>query len=239
MAQRALRFGIRDDTGRRAATWKLWTEPSGGRSDIYLASRSLGGSLKASLHQSGKWHYAYSPATFERRVRNALPRQDTRFIETWQRPPEIGPGTTLAFRILTPASAVVTTPVSGSHRTGMIWLPNAPPNSATEIDIFIVRPGTRVTGWPGKRSMGTSLVGSIPLESGETVWAVHWVIPMPDFSKMPSHFGGFYKGASKQDLLSGDIRALAFGKEPDGSRVFYDCAVKVTPRVEAKSSEAS
>jgi len=37
----------------------------------------------------------------------------------------------------------------------------------------------------------------------------------------------FYKGASKKDLEGGGIRALAFAKEPDGSRILYDFAVNV------------
>src|SRR6266511_3564883 len=98
MPQRALRFGIREDPDRRSATWKLWTDAAQGKSDVYLASRSLGGSLKASLHQSGSWHYAHSVRTFEDRVKGVVPTLPTRFVETWQRPHEIGPGVTLALR---------------------------------------------------------------------------------------------------------------------------------------------
>lgn len=58
MAKRSLRFGIHDGFTRRAATWKVWTETANGNSDVYLACRALGGSLKASLHQSGSWHIA-------------------------------------------------------------------------------------------------------------------------------------------------------------------------------------
>jgi len=228
MAKRALRFGIRDDPDHRSATWKLWTDGATGKSDAYLASRSLGGSLKASLHQSGNWHYAHSPRSFEDRVKGVVPTLPTRFVETWRRPAEIAPGVTLAFRILTPSSAVVSMPL---HRaaSAIVWLPNAPASKATEIDILITSPTARVTDWPGKRSMNTAFVGSIPLANGETVWAVHRVVEMPDLSKLlPQGVARFYRGASKKDLQGGGIRALAFSKEPDGSRVFYDFAVTVT-----------
>lgn len=228
MTQRSIRFGIREDPDRRSATWKLWTDAAKGKSDVYLASRSLGGSLKASLHQSGSWHYAHSPRTFEDRVKGAIPKLTTRFVETWDRPAEITLGVTLAFRILTPASAVVSTPLRGSQ-SGIIWLPNAPAGKAREIDILLTSPNARVTDWPGKRSMSTELVGSFTLENGETVWAVHRVVEMPNVTNLlPPGVARFYKGASKDDLEGGGIRALVFGKEPDGSRTLYDFAVTVT-----------
>lgn len=225
MTERAIRFGIHDGAGRRAATWKLWTEPAGGKSDVYLACRSLGGVLKASLHESGNWHIAYSQQAFERDVKGAIPKFTDRFMEKWPRPSEIARGITLAFRIVTPWSAV-TNAVSGSKTKGVHWLPNAPKPRATEIDILLVKPTTPVTGWPGKRSMGTSLIGSIVLSNAETVWAVCRVVAMPDLTALSYRPGRFYKGKNEKDLEDGGLRALAFGRELDGSRVMYDCAVQ-------------
>jgi hypothetical protein len=74
--------------------------------------------------------------------------------------------------------------------------------------------------------MGTSLIGSIPLESGETVWAVHWIVDMPDLTTVVKGTRRFYRGKNKNDLQGKGLRALVFGKEPDGSRVMYDCAVQ-------------
>src|SRR5437879_3904528 len=102
MAQRVVRFGISDGAGHRAATWKLWTETSGNKSDIYLACRALG-MLKASLHESGAWHIAYSKDSYEKDVKGTGPAKD-RFVEKWPRPSVIAPGLTLAFRIVTPWS---------------------------------------------------------------------------------------------------------------------------------------
>jgi hypothetical protein len=57
MAKRqvAVRFGVIDEGGRRAASWKCWAERGRGKNDIYLTSRTLGGVVKASLHESGNW----------------------------------------------------------------------------------------------------------------------------------------------------------------------------------------
>jgi hypothetical protein len=74
--------------------------------------------------------------------------------------------------------------------------------------------------------MGTSLVGSFPLENGDTVWVVRWVTDMPDLSGVSKGVGRFYAGKSRADLQGDGLRALVFGAEPDGSRVMYDCAVE-------------
>jgi hypothetical protein len=108
----------------------------------------------------------------------------------------------------------------------MIWVPNAPEGKATEIAILLVGPEVTVTGWPGKKSMNTGLIGSIPLLNGETVWAVHLVAEMPDFSQQPQGRGHFFRDSSRDDLDAERLRALAFGRAPDGSRVIYDFAVR-------------
>jgi hypothetical protein len=222
VTQRALRFGIHDGAGRRATTWKLWTETAGGKSDVYLTCRSLGGALKTSFHQSGKWHTAFSQSTFENSVKGAIPKFEDRYIEKWPRPPEFASGATDAFRIVIPWSAV-TSPIEGSNTKGVTWIPNAPDDKATEISIQIIKPTMPVSGWPGKRSMGTSLIGSIPLENGEKVWVVYWVVDIPDLTNLIGT-GQLFKGRKKEDMDKKGLRALVFGKHPDGALVIVDCA---------------
>lgn len=226
MAQRSLRFGIKNNSGKRAATWKLWTETSGGNSEVYLACRALGGTLKTSMHQSGKWHISFSNKTFEESVKCTASKIEDRFIEKWPRPADIAPGIILAYRIVTPYSSITSSTQDGGKYKNVKWLPNALESKATEIDILISKTETSINGWPGKNSMGTSLIGSFPLESGEIVWAVYWVIDMPDMSKCENGTLHFFNGKNKKDLKSNSLRALVFGAEPDGSRVIYDCTVE-------------
>lgn len=229
MAERALRFGVSNGTGLRAATWKLWTVTTGGKFDVYIACRALGSALKASLHQSGQWHIAYSEETFETKVKGAIAQHERRFIETWPRPPEIAPGLTLAYLIVTPSSAV-TTPIDPAHDKKITWLPNPCIKEATEIAIFIAKPNVKMEGWPAKNSMGTSLIGSFPLENGETVWAVWRHIPLPEFKTAGPGVGQFYKGMSKENLKDANLRAIAFGETEMGMRVMYDSAIEVTQK---------
>ena len=131
---------------------------------------------------------------------------------------------------MTPWSAV-NTPVKEDEFKAITWLPSAPELMATEIDILITQPTTQVIGWPGRQSMGTSSVGSFPLENGETVWAVYLFVDMPDFSSLPKGSSWFFKGKSEKDLKDlkeGDLRVFVHGTEPDGSRVIYDCAVQIS-----------
>lgn len=224
MVECSIRFGITDGESHRASTWKLWTHRGVGKSDLYLTCRVLGGKLKASLHDSGSWHFAYTQKTFEEKVEGVVAKQRDRFIEKWPRPKSIAEGVTLAFRIVTPWSSVTSS--IGETKSDIIWIPNAPKPKATEIDIIITAETTPVTGWPCKRSMGTSLVGSFQLENGETVWVVYKVIDMPDLSSAMKGKVRFYKGMGPQDLKGGNLRALAYGREQDGSRVVYDCVVQ-------------
>ena len=220
--QRVIRFGISDGK-LRAATWKLWTPSK--KSDVYLACRALGGELKSSLHESGKWHVSYTQKFFENKLAG---RKQNRFVQTWPRPTPITAHVTLAYRIVTPHSAV-TSPINATENA-VCWIPNCPAQNATEIDVFIISFKTAaVVGWPGKGKMGTKCLGCYDLPNGESVWVVHWVIDMPDLSNA---FGTkrprfqYYKGKTKEDLKSGNFRAITFADHSDGSRVIYDFAVK-------------
>ena len=225
MPETSVRFAVINDAGKRAATWKCWSPSGVGKHDVYLACRELGGFLKASLHQSNQWHIAYRSGFLEANLPDPVIDPPNRFIDKWQRPKEIAPGITLAFRIVTPFSAA-TTPITKPESQKIKWIPNAPIGKATEIDVLITKSNTVISSWPGKRSMGTKLVGSMPLESGETVWIVYWYVPLPQTAKL-SGTPTFFKGKSRLDLSGNNLRILLFGQEPDGSRVVFDCVAQL------------
>lgn len=231
MPEITLRFGVSDGAGLRAATWRLWTNNSDGKFDVYLACRALGNTLKASLHESGQWHIAYSAETFENQVNGVILQHDRRFIETWPRPPEIAPGLTLAYVIVTPSSAVAT-PIDPGKDKKVTWLPNPEAAQATEVAIFIAKPEVTFGAgdWPARLSMGTSLIGSFPLANGETVWAVWRHMKLPKFETAGPGVGQFYKGKSKEDLEGADLRVIAFGEYESGIRVMYDCVAEVNAK---------
>ena len=190
--------------------------------------RKLQRTLKVSLHETGNWHVAYIKETgfFEDSVEGEIPNQQDRFLEKWSRPKPIAPGVTLALRIVTPFSAV-STPIDKKVDKDIIWLPNCSPHRATEMYVFLVSPKTHTTSWPGKNGMGTKLVGYYCLKNGESVWVVYREIDVPDLSKFTKGKGYPYRGRTKEDLNSDDLRMFAFGNSPDGSKVIYDLKVSV------------
>ena len=221
MGERYLRFAIRENQ-LRAATWKIWSRNS--NSDIYLTCRELKGAIKASLHQSGSWHIGYSDSASEKYFESREDFEKSKFIEIWPKPKPISDGTVLAFRIVTPFSAIRSS--VDNTRNDIIWIPNCSTGYATEIDIMITTVNITSANWPGRNKMGTKLVGSYDLANKERVWVVYWQIPMPDLSSISGKPFKFYKGKTKADLSKENLKAIIFADENDGSRTLFDFSVE-------------
>jgi hypothetical protein len=144
-----------------------------------------------------------------------------RFMETWQRPAELAPGYTLAFRIITPF-ATVNAPPSPGRDTGVMWVGPPPPGQVIETAVIITGANTVIIDWPGERSMGTSLVGRFQIDNGDSVWVVSRVNAPPPGLETQLNRSRFFHGKSKADAVGPGLRALAFGVEADSSRVIYE-----------------
>jgi hypothetical protein len=70
---------------RRAAIWKVVASPNG---DVYVMERKTGSYLKASLHQSKVWRYAWvEPAVASSpMVQSFVEMTGDRIIDRWDRP---------------------------------------------------------------------------------------------------------------------------------------------------------
>jgi hypothetical protein len=144
----------------------------------------------------------------------------------WPRPPQIAQGVTLAFRIITPCSAVSTVRAIPLPKN-IISIPIPSDNRAVEVAVVITTRNTLVSSWPCRNSMRTELVGSMLLENGETVWVVHRVTDIPNLEIL-NGTPKYFKGITKDDLKrTKNPRILVFGYEKDGSRVILDCAVEI------------
>lgn len=218
MAENAIRFGVRSETGATAATWKCWTV-STRRNDVYLACRALKGELKVSLHQSGRWHIGYTEPFFAEAFSDSSRRPKSRFIQSWRRPQPMMPGVTLALRVMTPWSSLTESDEKRDPR--VIAIPPAPAGQAVEVAIVITSESYLTPGWPGQTEMGTSLVGSLALPNGDKVWLVYRNIPfaMPTSERGQ---GTFFKGFDRTALKKPGLRAIVFGSEPG---TVYDVAV--------------
>jgi len=57
MARRnTLRFQVTAADGRCSDVWRAWSDGN----NVYLAPRMKGGEFKISLHESGKWRFAFT-----------------------------------------------------------------------------------------------------------------------------------------------------------------------------------
>jgi hypothetical protein len=222
MKEKAVRFGITNEFGERASTWICFAHKGENGSDIYLANRVLGGSLKASMHKSGKWHIAFSKEFFNDNLDSFIDNPRGRFLDKWNCPADIHSGLTLALRIVTPYSAV-NVPNSISDEK-IKWIQITSNLEAIEIDIFIALKDVLVSSWPGKNAMKTKLVGSLLTTNGEKVWIVYRAIELPAF-KAATGKPRYFKGMNYDSLKGDGIRALAFKPEKDGSRTIFDASV--------------
>ncbi len=180
--------------------------------------------MKASLHESGRWHISFTEKFFEAEFTNPALRPPNRFVESWPRPTEIVPGVTLAHRIVVPWDSP--TVAARSEPDHVVWVAPASEGRAIEFIVLITNTGASHSEWPGKDSMASELVGSFPLPAGERVWVVYTSIPFQHPPEMQGT-GRLFGSATKAAFESPNLRAVFFGNEPDGSRIMYDVPLRV------------
>jgi hypothetical protein len=223
MPERSFRFAVTDGQGKRAGSWKCFTFTGKGKHDVYLTCREIGQTCKVSLHQSGVWRIAWLPGVLEMHLELPLPPDRDRVMLRWERPPEIAPGITLALRLLVTSGAVCV-PENPPLPAGTIRL-NAPPvGQVVEVSFVYTPQVAKFTHCPGQRAMGTELVGSLDLDNGERVWAVHRRTDMPHFPLQHGQMTRF-KGAAKVDWSDPRVRWLGFGRDDGGAAFIVESRV--------------
>ena len=134
-------FGIMTN-GLRSPYWRVRAGVA--NPELFLEREGSGRRWHLSLHASGRWHL----------------KVDRQQREHWDRPPEIVPGFTRALGVVQPV-AIARHDVPAPE--GVELVPVVPDADPTAFNVFIERPGTDESSWPGKDATGTVLVGRIPL----------------------------------------------------------------------------
>jgi hypothetical protein len=168
MSREVLRFAVGNPHGERSTIWRAWRSGD----DVYVATRSLGGVLKASLHQAGDCFVGFTSEYAARaRARGILAPGQSRQKLSWVGRP-MNEDVTLLMRVIVPGSALaaIGDPKLGAKQT--IWIPAPPGGHVIEIAFFLSRPGIVLSTWPGAPRMNTKLVGRFILPSGAFFYAV-------------------------------------------------------------------
>jgi hypothetical protein len=223
MTERSLRFAVLADDGRTSDIWKCWTVAGTGKSDVYLTSRPLGNALKLSLHHGGRWHVGFHP-TKKDELFEPDTAPATRFLGEWARPNIGAEPFILAARILFPWSNP--TDAHAVAPKGTVWIPCAPKGKMVEVALFLLSMATPPDDWPAKTSMGTALVGSLPLEGGGQVSLVYRNVPMWTDAQPLQGTPNYFRGQTKSDL-AGANRMVAWGEAADGSLMFVESRLSV------------
>jgi hypothetical protein len=123
---------------RRAAIWKVVARPNG---DVYVMERKTGSYLKASLHQSKVWRYAWVGRVAESSpmVQSFIETTGDRVIDRWDRPQALpGDVLTIGYTIFTTGKDVRVAK-DDPRVTGKVgWLP---PPAVGEMAFFTVARG--------------------------------------------------------------------------------------------------
>ena len=216
----SIRVGVCASTGLVSATWKIWSK----NNEIYILNRVAGRFFKASLHQSGNWQISF---TSEFIADKNVPNQ-SRHMEKWKAPMDnVGKGMTLAFRIIIPESEL-RKPTPNASMKKINWIKAPKKGDLTEIDLILTNSNVKVSNWPGKNSMKTSLLKEIKLSNENTLWIVYRYQTMGknDIKQLDK-----YRKACQSKIKEwnqgepGKPKVILIGDENDGSRKFIELSL--------------
>src|SRR5215510_3988745 len=132
MSRQKIRWAIGSSDGPRSTTWVLWENKKG---DIYVATRSLGGTIKASFHRDGNCHVGFTSeykATASRRF-----GVSKRLWEKWRLPDD---PVVRVLQILIPHSELRVF-ADRNPTADVTWLSLPSAGSISEVWIFISKAG--------------------------------------------------------------------------------------------------
>jgi hypothetical protein len=206
-----------------STVFRVWVQ----RSDVYIAARSIAGTMKVSLHESGVWRMAFTTQHVEQGSTFVAPTAD-RLMERWQRPPEYEPGWTAAFEIIVPHSELGPAPQPARPEPRVFWHPDPGAGLETRYWILIAGAGVEEPVPLPRGAVRQTVIGRLGLVNGETVYVgcldvrppPEWVDHLADLKAR--------LGTPRAEAISGAIppgdalRGYFFGDYPNGARVWID-----------------
>lgn len=129
MSTSSQRFAVGQPGGARSMEWVVMWKTA--RSDVYIAARTLGGALKASVHESGQCHVR-APNS----IRHGSPNASSHFLDVWSINPQAA--YEFPFGIIIPEAQLRGGEWVQLRDKGTIWLPVAK-NEGVEVAVFLIR----------------------------------------------------------------------------------------------------
>ena len=207
-----LRFAVGSAIGPRSRTWRLWVPRH--KSDVYISGRTLGNSVKVSLHEPGPSRFALTNEWIKRTHFQAPEGKDQRLAIEWEHPRPHPPRLfARPFSIIVPYDEVLDRKMPETGQ--VIWVPPPPEGTSIHFDVVYTHPSLVVTNHPGARSMGTKCVGEVQLENEERVFVTWLIRPMDEAARrLVEKLRSGRIADARGNPIDGD-RILAFGKDPN------------------------
>ena len=202
--------------GRRSGVWVVWA--SHNKSDVYVASRVLGGTQKFSLHESGDWRHQW--VTTEKA--QLFTGQDGRVIDQWPRPPAGPGGWTMGLTIVVPSDDVLDFDDDTQPLNGVGWIGEPPSGSAVGFNVVVAETNR---GFVAVQA-GVPMDGFV-LADGRVVLVVVSVFPLEEDARrwLDQQRSRALEGARGAMSETAPGRRIAlFGFDSNGNRLVWDLA---------------
>ena len=201
-----IRWAVGEQAGRRSSTFRFWGNKKG---DFYLSARSLGGSLKTSLHRDGRCHTGF---TSDYAAKHAIV---ARHMDRWEVPLD---RLVKAVQVMVADTDLAAFP--SDDKDPMRWLRAPRPGNIAIVGIVIlptIQAGSLGNSWPGAE-VGTEPVGLIAT-SKRTAFVLHWENALE--GQQESDLRGLRERVSSDAAGNGiapspGIRAVLIGQVGDG-----------------------
>jgi hypothetical protein len=206
------------EPGRRSGVWNVWANR--GKSDVYIAARSIAGVQKYSLHETGDWRHQW---TTQEQAEKFTGQRD-RMLDRWERPDGGPGGWTRGLAIWVPQPDILDIPQDDQSHEGVTWLPEPSPGFAIGIHVVVAKTDRGLV--PVK---GAVPVEAFTLANGEVVLVLVSRAELTDERRQ-----WLDKERARARAASGHIdltavkapRMTLFGYDDHGNRVLWDLAAQ-------------
>ncbi len=218
MAMRSQRFGVHNADGARSSEWVVMWKTN--TSDVYLVTRTLGGSMKASLHASGRCHVRAPNSQRWRGVGEA-----PQFLDSWNI--DVTSNYQFPFAVVIPEQELRNAEWAQYRDKGTTWI-EAPREKGIEVAIFLIRsdgnllPSLKAAGWH-------TIIIDTALPDGRRllVAAGESMIPAAKLAELEQARLGAQNALAFSTEPHGNLRMLLLaGANEEGTRKFVEAAVR-------------